>query len=406
MTPEQSKQFSEIFKELGKSLDITPAQYEAAVKSYQFVADWLSRPESPLSPYKPEILPQGSFLHGTIVRPIHEDDDIDVDLVCRLLGKMTTWTQADLKKIVGDRLKDHQTLRRMLETEGRRCWTVAHREEARFHLDVLPSIVTAGFIQLFEKAMSASELERAHELAIRITDKLTLNYATSSNPNEWLKSNPFGYAAWFKAKASLDLIKAVTLSEAIQPVPKYQEEKLPLQRIVQIFKRHRDIMFNGDEDKPISIIITTLAARAYQSQTNLFEGLLAVANSMAQFIEERYEPKLGRFIKWVVNPVNPEENFADKWPASPKKQYNFYKWLTQLQSDLTRVSQQRGLNRIQESLMAPFGEKDVNTTFRRIGENARDQRENGFMKMSAGTGMLGAVGRTTVAKHTNFGSNE
>lgn len=42
-----------------------------------------------------------------------------------------------------------------------------------------------------------------------------------------------------------------------------------LQRIVQILKRHRDIMFNGDEDKPISIIITTLASRAYRGETNL-----------------------------------------------------------------------------------------------------------------------------------------
>jgi len=37
MTPEQSKQFNEIFDELGKSLDITPAQYKVAVTSYQFV---------------------------------------------------------------------------------------------------------------------------------------------------------------------------------------------------------------------------------------------------------------------------------------------------------------------------------------------------------------------------------
>jgi hypothetical protein len=406
MTTEQSKQFNEIFDELGKSLDITRTQYEAAVASYQFVGDWLSRPESPLAPYKPEILPQGSFLHGTMVKPIHEDDDIDVDLVCRLLGKKSTWSQADLKKVVGDRLKVHETLKRMLEKEGRRCWTLAHREEARFHMDVLPAIISSGFMELLEKSMTYAEMEKAAELAIRITDNLTINYLTSSNPEEWLKSNPFGYAAWFKSKASLDFQKAIVLNEAVQPVPSYQQQKLPLQRIVQIYKRHRDIMFNGDEDKPISIIITTLAARAYQGQTDIFVALLAVADTMANYIEERFDPKLRCMVKWISNPVNPEENFADKWPASPKKQENFYKWLNQLRADLANVVNQRGLYNIQEALANPFGRKTVSTTFSNIGESARQQRESGAMKMVSGTGILGTIGRTSVPNHTNFGSNE
>ncbi len=107
ITPEQKQQFNEIFEELGKSLDITPTQHEAAVRSYEFVGNWLSKPESPLEPYKPEILPQGSFLLGTMIKPVHEDDDLDIDLVCRLEGKKQSWSQYDLKKIVGDRIKDH-----------------------------------------------------------------------------------------------------------------------------------------------------------------------------------------------------------------------------------------------------------------------------------------------------------
>jgi hypothetical protein len=273
-------------------------------------------------------------------------------------------------------------------------------------MDVLPAIISSGFVELLEKSMSYAEIEKAAELAIRITDNLTINYLTSSNPEEWLKSNPFGYAAWFKSRASLDFRKAIVLNEAIQPVPAYQQEKLPLQRIVQIYKRHRDIMFNGNEDKPISIIITTLAARAYQGQTDIFSALLDVANAMADYIEDRYDPKLGRVVKWVSNPVNPEENFSDKWPASPKKQENFYNWLTQLKADLSNVASQRGLYNIQEALANPFGRKTVNTTFSNIGEKARMLRETGAMKMASGTGILGTLGRTAVSNHTNFGSNE
>jgi len=406
MIPEQRKQFNEIFDELGKSLDITPSQYEAAVTSYRFVGDWLSKPESPLAPYKPEILPQGSFLLGTMIKPVHEEDDLDVDLVCRLEGKRLNWTQADVKRIVGDRLRAHETLKRMLDKEGRRCWTLVHHDDAKFHMDILPAIVGTNFQVLLEKSLSARELDNMVELAIRITDMLTQNYSTSFNPDEWLKSNPFGYAVWFKLRSSLDIYKSITLNEAVQPVPEYQSVKLPLQRVVQILKRHRDIMFNGDEDKPISIIITTLAARAYQGQTGVVEALIDVVNSMENFIEERYDWQLQRNVKWISNPVNPEENFADKWPGKPNKQANFYKWLRQVKTDLANIYGQRGLHNIQEALSFSFGKKTVSTAFTNIGEGALRQRESGAMKMAAGTGMLGSIGRTVVSHHNNFGSNE
>src|SRR5450631_4101559 len=100
LSREQEEQFQQIFEELGKSLDITEAQYNAAVKSYEHAGSWLGREESPLSPYRPEISPQGSFLLGTSIRPVHEDDDFDVDLVLRLNGKPYNWTQQWLKQAV------------------------------------------------------------------------------------------------------------------------------------------------------------------------------------------------------------------------------------------------------------------------------------------------------------------
>lgn len=406
MTVEQRKQLSEIFDELGKNLDITQAQYDAAVRSYEFVGDWLSRPESLLQPYNPEILPQGSFLLGTMIRPVHEEDDLDVDLVCRLDGKKASWTQFDLKKIVGDRLKQHDTLKRMLDKEGRRCWTLVHRESARFHLDILPAIISQNFRVLFEKTMSESELQQAVELAIRITDKFTSNYHSATDPAEWLKSNPFGYAAWFKMRSSLAIRKAFSLNEAVQPVPDFTAEKEPLVRIVQLFKRHRDILFAGDDDKPISIIITTLAAKAYNKQTDLSQAMIEVANAMENYIELKFIPALGRTVKWISNPVNPEENFADKWPANPKKEQNFYRWLRQLKEDLSQLTQQRGLHKIQESMAPPFGPSEVRSAFSSIAERTRENRENGLLKMAGKTGIISEIGRTGVRYHNNYGANE
>lgn len=406
LTTDQKKQFNEIFEELGKSLDITTTQYESAVTSYQFVGDWLSRSESPLAPYNPEILPQGSFLLGTMIKPIHPDDDLDVDLVCRLDGKKKSWTQSDLKRMVGDRLKAHDTLKRMLDEEGRRCWTLLHRESSRFHMDVLPAIVANNFKILLEKTMSASDLGNMAELAIRITDNLLDNYFAETDPAYWLKSNPFGYAAWFKIRSFTNQYRTFTLNEAIQPVPGYDTEKMPLQRIVQILKRHRDILFNGDCDKPISIIITTLAAQAYRGQTDIIDGLVSVVNSLENYIEERYDPVSVRYIKWIPNPVNPEENFADKWIIEKSKQENFYKWLQHIKSDVVKITAERGLHNIRDRMAESFGKEVTTKVFSNIGESAFSQRTSGAMKMAAETGLLGNTGRIIVPYHNNFGVDE
>lgn len=402
---EQRKQFSDILEELGKNLDITPAQHAAAVKSYEFVAGWLSDPSSALSIYKPEINPHGSFLIGTATQPIHEEDELDVDLVCRLQGKKADWTQYDLKKIIGDRIKAHGTLERLLRPEGRRCWTLGYAESARFHLDILPAIVSSGYATILENAFSSNNLD-VENLAIRITDKQLPNYRTDTEILRWLQSNPFGYAIWFEQMSKLEGYKLFSLRESIKPIPSYQPNKLPLQRIVQILKRHRDLMFNGDEHKPISIIITTLAARAYRKQTDIGQGLVEVLGEMERFIEERFDPILRRNVKWVGNPVNTFENFADKWPTCQIKQDNFYRWIRQAKLDVSRIYEQKGMHNIKNVMSEAFGGREVERTFSNIGDSTRILRESGNMSMAAGTGIISSVGRSPIIHHNNFGKDE
>jgi hypothetical protein len=105
LTIQQKTQFNEILEELGRNLDISETQYNAVSKSYEAVGLHLAKHDSPLGQYDPQIQPQGSFMLGTMIQPIHEDDDLDVDLVCRLVGKQESWTQYDLKQAVGDQLK-------------------------------------------------------------------------------------------------------------------------------------------------------------------------------------------------------------------------------------------------------------------------------------------------------------
>ncbi|MEP0938191.1 MAG: nucleotidyltransferase [Ekhidna sp.] len=406
LTPEQKKQFSDILEELGRTLDITEEQHKAAVTSYEFVGEWLSKDDSPLAPYQPEILPQGSFMLGTMIRPTNEDDDLDIDLVCRLEGKQFSWTQVDVKAIIGDRLADHGMLKKLLELpDGRRCWTLQYSDSANFHMDVLPAVTSSGYRILMERTFSETDAS-ADTLAIRITDKYEENYRTDPIPENWPKSNPFGYGKWFESRARISGREIKMMSEAVQPVPRYQKNKLPLQRVVQILKRHRDIMFNGDEDKPISIIITTLTARAYQQETDIYQALQNALDRIPAFIEERWSDKYQRNIKWISNPVNPEENFADKWPEKPQKEANFYDWLTHVKKDISEALGQSSMTAVMESLKQPFGDKVINEALGGYGKSLLHQRESGAMKMAAGTGVVGEVGRTTVTQHNPYGKNK
>lgn len=411
LTKEQKQQFSDILEELGKTLDISETQFNAAVQSYNAVAKQLSKEGSILEQYKPEIRPQGSFLLGTMIKPIHEDDDVDIDLICELNGKNVNWTQKILKDNVGEQLKENELYRNKVTLKnGRRCWTLYYRNTSddptqRYHLDVLPSIIDSNYVKMFSE--SYSTIKNINELAIRITDKERDDYELDKNHLNWLKSNPIGYGKWFFHRAAISSNEIKLLSEAIQQVPKHKKEKLPLQRVVQILKRHRDMLFNGNEHKPISIIITTLASKAYNKETDIIEALINVVNDMENHIEERWSDEHGKVIKWISNPVNDEENFADKWQEYPQREKNFYHWLNEVKKDLNNILGQsgKGLQFINESMVKPFGKDAVTKAFSNYGENLRKQREGGSLSVAAKTGMIGTAG-TAVKNHNFYGKEE
>ena len=163
-----------------------------------------------------------------------------------------------------------------------------------------------------------------------------------------------------------------SLNESVKPIPTFQKERFPLQRVVQILKRHRDMLYQDKSEKerkckPISIIITTLASHAYKGETTILEALSNVINSMHEYIED-YNPNTGEKEKWVSNPINSLENFADKWKEFPERQTHFYDWLNKVKIDIENITSQvdRGLNFINESMNKPFGEKLIEKTFSNI----------------------------------------
>ena len=101
-----------------------------------------------------------------------------------------------------------------------------------------------------------------------------------------------------------------------------------------------------DKDaKPISIIITTLAAHAYNNEADLQQALLKVVMEMPRHIQS-----CSNGAAFIPNPVNPLENFADKWQEYPTRKACFMDWLRQAQLDLTTALKLSDVQSVTESL--------------------------------------------------------
>lgn len=203
---------SEFLRAVADDLDIPGHLYEDAVLKYTDVGEWLAQEDSELAQYEPDIYPQGSFRLGTMIRPINDAEEYDIDLVCHLKIKKENTTQKELKDRVGKRLKAREDIEEILN-ESRRCWVLDYPEP--FHMDVLPVIPNID----------------------QLPNGILL---TDTELHLWQFSNPIDYAEWFKEQMKVVLREkraayAKRYQMSIEEVPEY-EVKTPLQRVVQILK--------------------------------------------------------------------------------------------------------------------------------------------------------------------------
>jgi hypothetical protein len=339
-----------ILQNLSQFLDIPESHFERTRDRYQAIGNWLERNDSTVSRYKPEIYPQGSFRLGTVIKPLSNKDEYDIDLVCKLHISKGDITQKRLKEVVGSELAKYVFAHQMNHRpeERRRSWRLNYSDGAQFHLDVLPSLPERFY-------------QSSNEIAI--TDNQMPNYVRICN--DWVSCNPVDYADWFKKRMEVRFqIMQKELAESFKAdradVPDYKV-KTPLQRVVQILKRHRDLTFEGNpDDKPISILITTLAAHAYDNEADTLDALVAIVTKMSNFIEEK------NGVLWVANPVNPSENFADKWTEYPQRQEIFLDWLTKVEIGVLEAVNAIDLYTATKSLERQFSELAINEALKGV----------------------------------------
>lgn len=349
----------EILEDLAAELEIPRERYEAAERRYKAVGNWLERPESSLRPFKPQLYPQGSFRLGTATKPADSEEHYDLDIVCEVLLGKDKITQAQLKEMLGKEIEAYAERYSMAEPgESRRCWTLDYADGAQFHMDLLPA-VPDGLRQ--KLLLEARTLDAAWSgTAIAITDRDDPNFRVTSEA--WPSSNPKAYSKWFAERMRVLLTErkaalAASIGAKAEDIPDYKV-KTPLQQAIQILKRHRDVTFaERPDERPISIILTTLAAKAYRHEARISEALSSILAGMDQHIEERRELRNGseKTVYWVVNPTDPRENFADRWEEYPERREAFYEWLRLARADFAAAIGRNDSAGIVEALAPRLG---------------------------------------------------
>lgn len=358
-------------------LAISDTQHARATSAYSSLGEWLGADGSPLHIYDPRIFPQGSIPLGTTVKP-RKREEFDADLVCVLQTKPHLVTPAGIYQSVLDRVMEHELYKTMVEP-CERC--VRLNYEHQFHLDIVPAVPSPIF--------SAT--------AIVIPD------ATKTG---WQTTDPEGFLRWFKSKQVVAVRALAEKRADVQPMPDNgdPEEKTTLQRAVQLWKRRRDVYFDGSDLAPKSILLTTLAGTHYGQELvstdaviNLMDRLLAAAKNTADVPE-------------VFNPSNPGENLARHWKEDPHAYRAFLAFCLDFREGMRRLLAQTDTVEIAAVLQELFDPADGGMVKRAVSaytEEFQKARESGAVRMYKGgalTTTAAATSTLSIPKNNFFGA--
>jgi len=379
--------FGEFVEKLFDRIDISPSQYERAKSHYEAVSKCLTNGK-----VADDIYVQGSFAYGTVVRPFKkgEDADYDIDLVSQISLEKIDVVPKYLKMGVKKCLEASSTHADVLsKKEGRRCWTLkyAPKDGIGFHMDILPCACESSDVvnNIIDKGVQEKYANTS--IAITDKDKNTGNYS-------WSSGNARGLINWFNDINAPYLVNVAAYQRdsfvrkgvyaSIEQVPE-QILRSSLQRVIQLLKRHRDCKFDNqanEDDKPISMIITILTARIAEQKkmykSTVYELLNTVIHelsSLAFLLSEDYEVQAKHlrtsiFLRnkdgWLIpNPVNPYENFADRWAENNNaKAKAFFQWVDCLKLDL--LFNQKSSGEHFDSLQTSFGAAVVSGVYREL----------------------------------------
>lgn len=339
----ETRQWEQLIVNLLRRLELDPADRARAEADYEKLAERVAEKLS-LPRHDVHIFPQGSMRTQTTISQRHPVK-FDLDLIVKLTGpKYDSPNPEVMFAAFGKALEGNESVTGTPE-EKRRCWRLGYPGKP-YYFDVTPAVRD-------QTGKSGSSL------SVRDPD------------TRWAPSNPEEFADWFCTHANqrfpfqTALLKSqVEARTTVTPLP---DEKVALddilRRAVQLMKLHRDTLYWGvSEDKkmamPISVIIVTLATRAYADLLNSrahefsspIEVVLEVVAEMPRYIQRGLQG-------WYVqNPALADENFADKWNTDGgARRAEFVRWHSQLECDLEALLHQSTRMPSEDKVRSVFG---------------------------------------------------
>ena len=345
-----------LLDQVAQSLELTPSQYENAVRKYGAVGGWLSQPDSPLAPRRPLIYPQGSMALRTTVRPILALE-YDLDLVCQMDGG--DLSAMELYDLLYERLAANEIYRSRLETKNR-CVRIQYAND--FHLDIIPGTP--------DPARPAR--------CILVPD---------CELQSWTPSYPLGFVTWFHLRARGEFV----VTKAMVPLPPQTIlEKTILGVAVQLIKRRRDVRFNAGDLAPRSIILTTLSGHFYRGEATAAAAVLNILEEIERAIAAVAPRRLD-----VTNPTNPDEHFSDSF--TDESYGAFVTFIKSFRREIADLIEANGLPELQRRLEEMFGDGPASAAVKAFAQEFEKKRADG-LRFGATSG-LAIVGSRTDAPH-------
>ena len=376
---ESKQNIDRMYRKIAAEIEISPTEADKAKESYEAVGKFLN---NNIKQYDIRVFPQGSFRLGTVIKPISDKDEYDIDLVATIDNKFTS--AKELKNIVGDVLKASDRYSKKIE-EGKRCWTIEYTESANYHMDILPTMRSNTYSDTKELIMTHKEDENSEY--------------------EFKQTNPEAYYDWFlkrmeEEKKKLTEDYAIRNKLEIVDVPEYKI-KTTLQIAIEILKRYRDIKFQEMPDiKPISIILTTLMAKIYTGKENVYELIEKFSKEYSMYLEKDANGDI-----LIKNPVNESENFADKWPKYPERKVAFFQFMNELKEDLVvnSILLEGNMREQADTYKKLFGENMVNRVYENIANETRIERENSNIYLKENGNITMQKTNVNVRNHNFYG---
>jgi cyclic GMP-AMP synthase DncV-like protein len=318
----RARSWEELLLKVIDRVSLTEAQYEDILQRYETVAKIFGTSTDPL--FKDSVFfPQGSILNRTVIRTPWGTVDVDAIIWLRNAYGQPAMT-------VYQAVHDELEARARVEAESlNRCIRLKYGDEnPAFHMDITAARNAPGAIGIDGHGQ------------LQVPDRRAADYKPS---------NPRDYAEWLETVSKMVVTVALSRellakAEGVEPLPSHEDLTGfdPLRAAIKLMKLVRDVCFKdqmNEPNKPISVILTTLAAKAYikvvqesaGKPTSPLEALVRIVELMPQFFDS--DGRNGGH--WVLkNPAdktgNPE-NFAEKWNLNPALPAAFFNWHQQMQ---------------------------------------------------------------------------